>query len=196
VLVAAWVAACVIIEPPSQLPGLPSFRPTILHASVVPKPQQVLLSLDEFVLTIETLKTNQSFEWNWFVDYPNGVSGNTVSVRPTDDQTTHIVQFNLRELTLDPNTCHLIEFIVGFRLDGHSASSENPEDNPRDAKNGDIVSWFYNPDGRLEGCPSYRGPDAAADDAEAGADAGPEAGPDAGLDALPEGGADGGGEGG
>jgi hypothetical protein len=148
--------AC-ITAPPPDLPTPPAHRPTILHESVVPPPDQILAQLPaEFVVPIELEDPNQSFEWEVFVDYDPVQAPNPsifTPVLPTPDTVDggiYTVDFPppIVPQLPDPGRCHRIDFLVAHHF---NAASQHTWD----SVGGDIVTWLYNPGGSPGGCPVY-----------------------------------------
>jgi hypothetical protein len=65
----------------------------------------------------------------------------------------------------DLDQCHRIEVVVALRL---KSTTDSKNAHTPDTPGGDIVTWFYNPNGDLGGCPSLD----AGIDASFGGDAG------------------------
>ncbi len=163
------VAACILADPPPELPKPPSRRPTIVAGSVFPPSNQPLLDLPiEFRVPVEVPDPTKPYEWRVFVDFDplqntdseqSGSGGGT-----SDSPDLDVVRFSVnRERLL--GACHRIEFVVALRFDG--ARSADPSGS-------DSITWFYAPPGtNLAGCTPYEGgvgddaafPDAGAPDA-------------------------------
>ncbi|MFO0680099.1 MAG: hypothetical protein U0169_26490 [Polyangiaceae bacterium] len=175
----APAAACVIVDPPAELPPVVARRPTIRHSEVAPPASRVLRGFPlEFVVPVEVGDPGDDFVWNVFVDYNVGGSGFVDSTgeskgdRADPDAGVRLVEFQLnpRETpTSDFRACHVVEFLVARQF---SPSS------PRvfGAPGGDSVTWFINPSGSFVGCPEYDGGTFAIEDA--GADGAADAGAD------------------
>jgi hypothetical protein len=148
---AAAVVAC-ITAPPPVLPTVPPHRPTILHSSVVPPPDQILSVWPaEFDVPVELDDSTQPFQWSVFVDYdpltaPQPIPLDNAPVPPPPDGGPTIVSFHLDEP--DPAFCHRIDFVVA------SAFTKGSRRTPNDV-GGDLVSWLYNAGGGPNGCPVY-----------------------------------------
>src|SRR6478609_10688854 len=73
VLVAGAVVlapGCLILDPPPSVPDPPTRRPTILRSDAVPPPSRSILELPrQFVVPVEVIDRNQSFDWRVFIDY-------------------------------------------------------------------------------------------------------------------------------
>jgi hypothetical protein len=151
---AAAVVAC-ITAPPPELPTIPARRPTILHASVVPPPDQILSVWPATGLTfdvpVELEDSTQPFLWSVFVDYDPLTArqpillSNGPTPAPPDGGPT-IVSFLLD--APDPAFCHRIDFVVANSFT--TSFRRTP-----DGVGGDIVSWLYNAGGGPNGCPVY-----------------------------------------
>jgi hypothetical protein len=183
--IAAVTSTACITAPPPDLPQPPAHRPTILHESVVPPPDQILAVLPtEFVIPVQLDDPNQSFEWEIFVDYDPLQAPNpyyTLQVQPTPDTVDGgIITVDAPPPTdsqADPSRCHRIDFLVAHAFDPATPHTW-------DSIGGDIVTWIYNPGGGPGGCPVY---DAGSlqDGAFPPADA-----PSDGLPIVPESGGD------
>ncbi|MCL2725004.1 MAG: hypothetical protein FWD69_11265 [Polyangiaceae bacterium] len=147
----ASVGACVLVEPPDDLPATPPTRPTILHASAVPSTSAVLSVFpSKFIVPVEITPATASFAWAAFVDYNPHSGEGLVGVTHTSefDPTTTQDGVRLLEVSINPpdtGGCHVIEVVVALHLsdtDPHSPASPG----------GDIVQWFYSPSGDMRGC--------------------------------------------
>jgi hypothetical protein len=164
--------ACVI-APTGDLPQLPEMPPRIIHASVVPSNSSVLADLPpKFVVPVELANPNITFQYAFFVDFvASGLAGNGLigTVRSsayelgshTEGRTRKVEIEITADLRKDPrlagDRCHRIEVVVALGL--------NEKTNARTAHappepGGDVVGWFYNPNGGL-GCPSLAVTDAS-----------------------------------
>ncbi len=166
--------ACVLVEDTSDLPKLPQRRPTIVHGSVVPSTARVLTTFPvDLVIPVEVSDPTQPIQYSVFVDY-NSVTGEGNVGQPvtlaTGNRTT-VIAFRL-DPPVDFKQCHTVEVVVALRFE----SDKTPQTSHTPAPpGGDVVTWFYNPNGDF-GCPSL----------DAGIDTGVDAGADA--DATAEGG--------
>jgi hypothetical protein len=152
----AATTAC-LTAPPPDLPQPPLHRPTILHESVKPPPDEILTALPvEFLVPIVLEDANETYEWDVFVDFDPGAPTPSAPVRfPTQETPTGLdggvvlQPFSLSANDgLDPSSCHRIEFLVA-----HGFNTGTPH--TWDSIGGDIVSWLYNPGGSPAGCPVY-----------------------------------------
>ncbi len=146
--------AC-ITAPPPDLPTPRQHRPTILHSSVVPSPDEVLTQWpadNTFLVPVELEDTNAIFYYDAFVDYDPYANSKPIFLRvavpsaTTYDGGITIVSFSLA--APDSVLCHRIEFLVAHQF---NASSEHTPD----SIGGDLVSWLYSAGGGPNGCPLY-----------------------------------------
>ena len=172
--------SCIIADPPADLPKYPPIRPTIVKGSVLPPTDKVVQPpLPTFVVPVELVDQNATFAWNAFVDFdpvtnPLPVAGDVVGPDPaTIDGGVRAVSFSIADVP-SSTRCHTIEFLVARSF--NSASPHTPN-----APGGDSVSWFYNPSGSIDGCPTY---DAGSFDASSLVDAPGDTAPS--LDAAGE----------
>jgi hypothetical protein len=180
--------AC-IVAPPPDLPPQPVIRPTILHDSAYPLPDQILTAADipdggtlTFLVPVELVDPTRTFSWELFVDYDPYAATTPLlfgQVQPTPgsvDGGTIVVPFalNFGEAPLDMAYCHRIQFLVAYTF----SASHTP-----DSLGGDSVTWLYNGAGGVNGCPPF--------DAGLGDSGVPltDAGPDQ-LPVVPESGSD------
>jgi hypothetical protein len=151
VLSAISVDACVIAEPPSDLPRLPETRPTIMHGSVVPSASGILGRWpDKFTVPVELVDPRTTIVWTAFVDYNpatgEGLEGIEQKSEFEQGATTQ-GRVRMLEVPIGPpslDRCHIIEVVVALRL----KQSHTP-----DEPGGDSVTWIYSPTGDLAGCP-------------------------------------------
>src|SRR5258708_4594119 len=118
----AVVVAC-IASPPADLPTAPSRRPTILHDSVVPPPDEILLVLpSEFEVPVQLDDPQQSFSWNVFVDYdPVPGSQGSAPVLAMNEPAPVLVDGGVRLIHFhldppDPGVCLLVQFLGAERF--------------------------------------------------------------------------------
>lgn len=149
------VGACVLAEPPTTLVTLPDLRPTIVRGSVVPTASAVLVTWPaKFIVPVELIDSRVTITYATFVDYNSLCSSCVESVKTSEDEAAS-TNGNIRTLEVlitqpSSDKCHLVEIVVAKNLDSRSAQSAHTPLEP----GGDIVSWFYNPSGDLDGCPS------------------------------------------
>ncbi len=168
--------ACVLIEPPGDLPRLPTTRPTIVRGSVVPSASSVLGTWpdekDGFIVPVELADPKLPFEYAAFVDY-NAFTGEGLQIEPTRsdfERSNTTGRIRTLNVVLPPpselDRCHVVEVVVALRLE----SNTSPQTSHTPAEpSGDIVTWFYNPSGDLRGCPTV---DAGIRPLDAGSEAG------------------------
>jgi hypothetical protein len=161
--------ACVIAQPSGDVPRLPEGRPTILHASVVPSTTAVLTHWPSvFIVPVELVDPTLPFYYAAFVDYNPltgvGLVGQVNNSVFDPSNTTGRVRTKDIAIAppLDLDRCHVIEVIVALRL---KSTTDSKNAHTPDEPGGDLVTWFYNPNGDVGGCPSL----------------------DAGIDASPDG---------
>jgi hypothetical protein len=154
VVFAAAIAACVIAEPPSDPPRLPTTRPTIIRGSVVPPASNIIgVWPGRFIVPVELSDPTAPFQFAVWVDF-NPATGEGL----VDFRTSTFVQSNttgrvrtleiLREAPTD-DRCHVIEVLVALRFVGQDLTQAHAFSEP----GGDVVSWIYNPRGDTTGCP-------------------------------------------
>lgn len=166
-LILCLLVGCLPI-PPDPAP-LPDTRPFIVRPDVVPAPDRVLTELrGQLIVPVELVDPSVTIEWRLFVDYdptgaatnpndPEGLAGRIGRgvVRPEGtEQTRRDIRIGLdrvvEQFALSKARCHVVEVVVaraflGTRFrDGHTPAPPG----------GDVVSWFFSPDGTLEGCPT------------------------------------------
>jgi hypothetical protein len=157
VVVALSADACVIADPPTDLPQLPETRPTILRGSVVPSASAVLGRWpDKFVVPVELHDPRVTFWYAAFIDFPG--RGDGIDGAPTPSQYepgSGSTRGRVRMLEIpiskpSSDRCHVIEVVVALQL---SAVTDPRNAHTPGEPGGDIVTWFYNPTGDLSGCP-------------------------------------------
>ena len=160
--VTAAVGACVLVEPPADVPPPAGGPPVILQDQVVPSTTEVLESWPlEFIVPVEVPDTTVALHYQVFLDGDYG----SPYVRPQEldpvgDAGVRTIYASLAAPALD--ACHTLEIAVAYQFDGLQV----PE-----PPGGDSITWFYAPNGSLEGCPVYdAGPAASVDASEGGDD--------------------------
>jgi hypothetical protein len=154
--IAAIVAAACIVIPPPDPPMEPLRSPRILHASVVP-PEGVPLGDGpwDFTIPVEVDSRIPAFQYEAFVDEPNGGGGSgevslaTVNVSPSAlDGGVMLLQVNLdlQQQRYDPGVCHRIEVMVAVNF---------PQPHFPDNNGSDSIFWLYEGSGAPYGCPTY-----------------------------------------
>ncbi len=163
--------SCILADPPADLPYYPPIRPTIVKGSVFPPTEQVIVPpLPTFMVPVELVDPNVTFEWKVFVDFdsvdrPTPVlGGDELPQVGTVDGGVRFVNFALGDL-IEATKCHTVEFSVARTFNITSPHTPNPP-------GGDSVTWFVNPSGSLEGCPQYSAQRGDAGDGGDAADAG------------------------
>jgi hypothetical protein len=146
------VTACIIAEPPSDPPRLPTTRPTIVRGSVVPPASNIIgVWPGTFIVPVELSDPTVTFEYSVWIDF-NAATGEGL----VDFRTSSFVEANGRvrrlEVALGPPTddrCHVVEVLVALRFAGQFGTGAHSPLDP----GGDVVSWIYNPNGDTAGCP-------------------------------------------
>lgn len=152
------VGACVIAEPPTDVPTAPSVRPTIDRASVVPPSSAVLTSWpDRFYVPVRLSDPRETFFVAYFVDFDASGGGN-FSVEVSTPVTGN--NGSVRTLTVLINQpvgpgCHVVEVFVARQLADQTLNDSRGVHTPADPLNdGDSIVWYFNPDGDSAGCPT------------------------------------------
>jgi hypothetical protein len=154
--------ACVIADPPSDLPTLPETRPTIMRPSVVPSAAAVLGRWPEkFTVPVELSDPRSTIWYSVFIDY-NPATGEGLDAPPSTSEfepgsastkgSVRLLDINVTRPPLD--RCHVVEIVVALRL---KAITDSKNAHTPDEPGGDSVSWFYSPSGDLSGCPILDG---------------------------------------
>jgi hypothetical protein len=170
---ASGVSACLVVEPPGDLPTTPVRRPTIRRSEASPVASFVLGAWPEsFLVPVELVDASQTFQWRVFVDYDPedrrvepAVFGASAPNLADRNGNVRLVRATVPAPT-DNGRCHVIEFLVAARflgdLEGRTAHTPA-------APGGDSIVWFYSPGGDLSGCPVYSAAiDAGTDASDAG----------------------------
>jgi hypothetical protein len=150
--------ACVLVDPPPDLPAETQLHPIVIKSSVFPPTTQVLAELPAsgFQVPIQVFESDTAFEYEVFVDFdPLAPTPQTPVIAATAsppfalDGGVNIVDFDLTaySATLDPSACHQIDFVVALGFDPGSLHTP-------DSRGGDSVAWFYDPSGGFAGCPN------------------------------------------
>ncbi len=144
-------AACIVTDPPGDLPRLPDTRPTIVRASVVPSASAVLGTWPPlFIVPVELSNPRADFEYHPFIDFnpQTGAGLQDIGVSRFEAANT-TGRIRRVQIALPPPSdlerCHTIEVIVAIRFAPNAHTPAEP--------GGDTVSWFYSPTGDLAGCP-------------------------------------------
>lgn len=170
VLVASSAAACLVTDPPGDLPAVPLRAPRILSASVAPPlldPIQSLEPSSSLIIPIE-VDPDERLEVRWFVDFDATLNPQPAEVilveAPTGAEST------VRTVTIaiggiDPTRCHSILVLAAYGFAGNSPYT------PRPAELYDQAVWFYRPGGNTVACPAYDAgtfPEASVEGGEGG----------------------------
>jgi hypothetical protein len=164
------VGSC-ITAPPPDLPLVQRPHPTIVHYAVQP-PEGPLFEwptmLTQFVVPVEVDGPGEPFAYNVFVDFSGDQLSGDQSPRTGGSGPINLPDGGITLVSFwftppeTPIPCpHRIDFLVANKFDPMSPHTF-------DSAGGDIVTWWYYPDGGPGGCPaSYTGdgafPDASVD---------------------------------
>jgi hypothetical protein len=149
--------ACIIADPPTDLPTLPELRPVIIRGSVVPSVSAVLgYWPDKFIVPVELGDPRSRIYYSAFVDYNSATGEGLDSAPATSDFEPGSASTNGRVRTLEVpisqpslDSCHVVEVVVALRLTTTDPRNAHTPGEP----GGDSVTWFYNPSGDPSGCP-------------------------------------------
>ena len=163
----ATIAACVLVEPPQELPVPAPRRPFILHTSLQPPQDQPITDLDNlgtFIAFVDA-EPSKSFDYRVWVDFGSGdqpLQGGTIPTDPAGNGRRELDFSVLAAQVGDARFCHTITLVVAYDF---IAVSNTP------LAEGDQVTWFYRPNGNGGGCIALDGgiPDAGVLDANDGA---------------------------
>jgi hypothetical protein len=168
----AILAACIIAEPPTNLPPPVFQRPTILRDRAVPPASRVLGTLPDAFIVDVVVDPTQGFEWRLFSDYDPLKGAERYSKQVVDPDPTATQGGSVRTISLAFSTevpsgdqCHVIEGVVAYRFLGPNGTAVHAID--ENAGGGDSIVWIYSPNGDVSGCPVF---DAGID----GSDGAPE----------------------
>jgi hypothetical protein len=166
--------ACVIADPPTELPRAAERRPTIVRASVVPSVTSVLGTWpSKFIVPVELSDPRADVQWASFVDY-NPATGEGFDQTSKSRDEPEFTNGNVRTIEIPITTpsadgCHVVEVVVALRLNTTDPRNAHTPEDP----GGDSVTWFYSPSGDFGGCPVL---DAGLKSRELVVEAGAEAG--------------------
>ena len=173
--------ACVIAEPPGELPRPPQRRPVIVSGSLVPSNAGILGTFPEkFLVPVELADPTATFEWSAFVDFnPLTGSGLVAYQQSIFEPSNYDGRLRILEVPIPPppdlDTCHVIEIVVALRLAVTPETVTGPGAHTPLEPGGDSAIWFYSPTGDLRGCPVLdAGADAAIVDAGDAGEGGPQ----------------------
>jgi len=152
---AVALASCIIADPPVEAPKPPLRRPTIIRESATPPSSRPLGELppDGFKVPVEIADPTADFQWAMFIDYEPSL--NTTNNPRLGDTVTggqgHPDVLTI-PFTISPDSigagCHRIEFMVALSfVSPHVA----------DPAGADSITWFYTPNGSLDGCTVFEG---------------------------------------
>ncbi|WP_394839684.1 hypothetical protein LVJ94_22615 [Pendulispora rubella] len=158
-LVTGLLAACIIADPLPEQRSLPTRVPSIILTT--PDVSRPLLEAPDggFNVTLRLYNPAAGYRWRVFVDYDDGVNPNPVpglnisEPGSSDLPDVQTVTFSLSRAAMDPERCHVIEFVVALVF-GAFPHNGDP--------GADSVSWRYVPGGDYSKCAQY---DASVPDA-------------------------------
>jgi hypothetical protein len=156
-VVGTVIGACVIAEPPADLPTIPASPPVIVRSGVVPPPNAVLTSWpDKFFVPVRLSDTRQSVIAAYFTDWNTATGSGFENYQQSDPPATG-VSTNPRVLEVQISqpsvSCHVIEVVV--QLNSQFVNINNQGDLHNPPAGGDSILWFYSPGGDLAGCPTF-----------------------------------------
>lgn len=158
-LLAAGIAgACVIAEPPLDLPTAPPARPTIIRATAVPKTTGVFTGWpDRFIIQVQVADPRKTFFATYFVDY-NPATGdgyqNYETSPPSPNETVRTLQLPIIQPTSEG--CHVVEVVVAEQfvsLDVGGIGGRSAHTPTFPTTDGDSITWLYSSNGDPSGCP-------------------------------------------
>jgi hypothetical protein len=144
------VAACVLADPPAQIPVPPIQRPEIERELCSPGVTQILETWPtEFDVPIQAFDTTSSIQWQAFLDYDvtqsHPIARGQLDADPAQDAGVRLLNARLPAPPMLQD-CHIVEILVARSF---------PDIHTPDTYGGDSVTWFYSPTGSLDGCPVY-----------------------------------------
>jgi hypothetical protein len=157
-VVGTVVGACVIAEPPADLPTLPAEPPVIVRSGVVPPPNTVLTSWpDKFFVPVKLSDSRESVLAAYFADWNTATGSGFENYQQSDPPATGAAANpRVLEVQITPqstDSCHVIEVVV--QLYSPLVNVNNPTELHNPSAGGDSIVWFYNPNGDLAGCPTF-----------------------------------------
>jgi hypothetical protein len=157
------LAACIIADPPTDLPRPTPRKPSIIRSTADPPTTAILGRFRDanqnqsFNVQVEADPT-VTLQWRLFVDYDpvvGGVAASAGSGSKSPDLAAP--DAGVREVQMfadgipappDPSRCHIIEGIVALAFNGVDPHAYDPN-------SGDSIVWVYSPSGDVSGCPIY-----------------------------------------
>jgi hypothetical protein len=163
--IGAVLAACIIADPPTDLPRPTPRKPTIIRSTAVPPDTRVLGTFPDptqgqgFHVEVEVdPSAPKGLTWRLYLDYvPVTLDSTQIGTGdiPLDPTSAHP---EIREVDMIPGPstrsdltrCHVFEGIVSFPPAGGGTSTHD-----YDPELGDSITWFYSPTGDVSGCPVF-----------------------------------------
>jgi hypothetical protein len=141
------LSACLLADPPADIPVAPLVPPEIVRVDVQPPITSFLDSTDVFFIVPVSIDPRQdSLEWEWFID---NVGLPAKHVDTIDGGTLVVLSVGVVPATaLPPGECHTLELVVDY-----PGVTSVPSDS---------VSWFYSETRTFAGCSVF---DAGGEDA-------------------------------
>jgi hypothetical protein len=179
---ACALAACILADPPPDLPKVAPHAPIILNDSVTPPLNRILIQWpQEFVVPVELLDRQSSFQWRVFVNYDSAFHtdvatyGQVDAVANPDLFDGGVTSVPVVLLQPDPNACNYIEFVVARSFDPQSAHTP-------DSLGGSSVTWVYDEGGHCPQSPFDGSADGAFPDVGSDVLIVPDSGTEAGSE--------------
>jgi hypothetical protein len=153
--------ACILADPPAEVPVPPIQHPEIERELVVPPVTEILRTWPiEFDVPINAFDGVSSIQWEAFLDYDvsqTPENSGTLDPDPAKEAGLRLLTARL-PAPVRVDDCHTLEILV-------ARSFVQPH--VPDAYGADSVTWLYSPTGSLDGCAFYdAGPGDASPDGE------------------------------
>lgn len=165
----ALLFACIVADPPAELPPPPQLPPSIIAGSSVPPGGLILTKWPTaFLVPVQVSDTSLTFDWELFIDFdefqnPLPVMAGVEKPDPSAfDAGIRIIEVDYPPAP-DPSGCHKVELLVALSFNGQDPHTPGPQ-------GASSIYWFYNPNADLGGCPTYDA-GAAGDGAPSSSDA-------------------------
>ncbi len=160
---AAAVAACVLVQPPQELPVPAPRRPSIDITSLQPparfdRPITDIVNAGSFVVAVEA-EPVKILKWRAYVDFGDNpeppVAAGEVAIDPGQNPRRTFDFLISSNQVGDLRFCHYVTLFVAYDfIDVTGLPAQN---------DGDQVTWYYRPNGNSGACPATDAgvPDAA-----------------------------------
>ncbi len=151
----AMLFACIVADPPAELPPPPELPPAILTDSVRP-PTDVILPEwpTQFLVPVQVSDTSLTFYWELFVDFTESQNPVAPIASGTEEPDPSAYDAGVRVIQVDyppapsASSCHKVELLVALSFNGADPHTPGPA-------GASVITWFYNPSTDLRGCPTY-----------------------------------------